>query len=167
VVLEAAVGGTDTEAELSISSRHPTLSSLRTDFVTDASSAPGFEHVQWDSSQKVKLHTLDALIETYGEPSYVKIDVEGYELEVLSGLSRPISLISVEYLPGFPHLTGEVLARLSELGDYRFNVVIGERGKFLFPEWTDLDSLNSWLSTQPPRAQSGDLFARLENKKPS
>lgn len=161
VVHEVAVGSVDAEAEMAVSSRHPTLSSLRTDFVTDAAKAPGFEHVRWDNTARVRVVTLDRLIRDHGHPSYIKIDVEGFELEVLSGLSSPVKLVSVEFLPGFPHLTVAVLERLAELGDYLFNPVVGEKAVFLWPEWRDGDSVREWLLSQSPDATSGDLFARL------
>jgi FkbM family methyltransferase len=37
------------------------------------------------SSIEVPISTLDCLIETYGRPKYIKIDVEGYELPVIRG----------------------------------------------------------------------------------
>lgn len=161
VVREVAVGGSETHADMAVSSKHPTLSSLRTDFVADAAHAPGFEHVRWDSHQRVQVVTLDSLIREHGQPSYVKVDVEGFELEVLSGLSRPVELVSVEFLPGFPHLTHAVLERLAELGDYRFNPVVGEKALFLWPDWRDESEVRAWLSSLSPGAPSGDLFARL------
>jgi FkbM family methyltransferase len=45
----------------------------------------------------VPVTTLDALINRFGAPHFVKIDVEGFEVEVLRGLSRPIPLLSFEY----------------------------------------------------------------------
>jgi FkbM family methyltransferase len=66
----------------------------------------------------VPLLTLDIAIARYGIPFYVKIDVEGYELQVLKGLAVVIPLVSMEY-----HLTQEDIAktmmcvtRLRELG---------------------------------------------------
>ena len=37
---------------------------------------------------KVKVITLDKLLELYGTPDLIKIDVEGHEYEVLEGLNR-------------------------------------------------------------------------------
>ena len=164
VFIEAAAGASEMDAEMAVSSKHPTVSSMRTEFVDDASNTKGFEKVRWDKKQLVKMVTLDGLIKTYGKPSYIKIDVEGYELQVLSGLSSPVSMISVEYLPGFPNLTQEVISRLLELGEYEFNPVVGENAKFLWSEWKNAEGLKSWLQAQPATGKASDLFARLKSE---
>ncbi|MEI4232034.1 FkbM family methyltransferase [Roseovarius sp. D22-M7] len=160
-LVEAAAGRAEAEVEMAVSSRHPTVSSLRADFVSGAAAAPGFAHVRWDATQRVRIVTLDGLIARFGVPRYVKVDVEGYEIEVLSGLSQPVPIVSVEFLPGFPHLTLAVIDRLAKLGAYRFNPVQGEGGAFLWPDWRDGEAAKAWLATMPPDATSGDLFARL------
>ena len=42
----------------------------------------------WDIELEVPVMTLDNAIDVFGIPDYVKIDVEGYEYEVLKGLTR-------------------------------------------------------------------------------
>ena len=160
-LIEAAAGRAQAEAEMAISSRHPTVSSLQSDFVSEASSKPGFQKVRWNDRQRVQVVTLDGLIAQYGTPRYIKIDVEGYESEVLAGLSHPVELLSVEYLPGFPDLTTTVLDALVQRGNYRFNPVVGETGRFAWSEWKDAEATREWLAALPPESPSGDLFARL------
>jgi FkbM family methyltransferase len=41
--------------------------------------------------------TMDTLISLYGKPDYCKIDVEGFEINVLKGLNIPLNLVSFEY----------------------------------------------------------------------
>lgn len=163
-LVEAAAGGAESLGQMAVSSRHPTVSSLKTDFVQDASVAPGFEHVRWDSVQQVHVTTLDRLIKDEGLPRYIKIDVEGYELEVLSGLSQPVDYVSVEYLPGLPDLTMSVIDRLLELGPYQFNPVRGEEGAFLWDQWREGEATKDWLRSLPATAKSGDLYARLPGR---
>lgn len=160
-LVEAAAGAKESVAEMAVSSRHPTVSSLKSGFVQSAGAAPGFEHVRWDRTQQVQVTTLDRLIREEGLPRYIKIDVEGFELEVLSGLSQPVEMISVEYLPGLPDLSRAVIDRLLELGPYRFNPVQGEAASFLWDDWRDGDATKDWLRSLPADAVSGDLYARL------
>ena len=77
---------------------------------------------------EVPVVTLDALIEELGVPSYIKIDVEGFELEVLKGLSRSVRLVSIECnLPQFTQETLDCIARLGELQrDAVFNYCTSE-----------------------------------------
>ncbi|QBF30540.1 FkbM family methyltransferase [Thalassococcus sp. S3] len=161
-LIEAALGAAQRQARMAVSSRHPTVSSLQDSFVAQAEDAPGFDHVRWDRQQTVKMTTLDRLITEFGVPQYIKIDVEGYELDVLLGLTQPVEMISVEYLPGFPDLTRAVIDRLSQLGPYRFNPMAGERTAFLWSDWRDAEETTAWLEKLPAKAPSGDLFARLE-----
>lgn len=163
-LVEAAAGGSQSTAQMAVSSRHPTVSSLKPGFVAAAGAAPGFEMVKWDSVQNVQVTTLDALIAEEGVPRYIKIDVEGFELDVLSGLSRPVAIISVEYLPGLPDLAHAVIDRLLELGPYRFNPVRGEEGDFLWDEWSDAEAVKRWLASLSADDKSGDLYAMLPDQ---
>lgn len=165
-LIRKALGPAETVARMSVSSLHPTVSSLSPDFAAEAVQAPGFDHVRWDRSQQVEVTTLDRLIADHGMPRFIKIDVEGYEEDVLSGLSRPVPMLSVEYLPGLPERSLRVVERIERLGDYRFNPVVGESGRFLWPEWRDARAVDHWLRGLPRDALSGDLYARSEAAKP-
>lgn len=160
LLVEAALGRAESRAQMAVSRRHPTVSSLRDSLPDEARAMPGFEHVRWDSRAEVHVTTLDAMIAAHGLPRYIKIDVEGYEAEVLSGLSQPVDLVSFEYLPGLPQASAAVLARLAELGTYEFNVVRGENAGFDWPDWRDLAQLRAWLARQAPDSGSGDIYAR-------
>ena len=161
-LIEAAAGQQETTATMAVSSLHPTVSSLQPDFAATAGATPGFARVKWDRQQSVRVTTLDVLIARYGLPAYVKIDVEGFELDVLTGLSQPVPLVSVEYLPDLPDQTVRVIERLQSLGPYRFNPVRGETGRFLWPDWRKATDTIAWLRSLPPGAKSGDLYARLQ-----
>jgi FkbM family methyltransferase len=98
-ILPVAVGAKPGRARMALSSATPTVSSMSPDWVGSVTSDRSFARVRWDRSVDVEVTTLDELVARYGEPTFCKIDVEGFELEVLEGLSRPLRALSFEYLP--------------------------------------------------------------------
>jgi FkbM family methyltransferase len=71
------------------------------------------EKIEFSTEVNISLTTLDQLISQYGSPYFIKIDVEGYELTVLKGLSKKIPFISFECL--LPDCKTELLACLDHL----------------------------------------------------
>ena len=88
-------------------------------------------------SREINTLTLQDLISTYGEPAFVKIDVEGHELHVIRGLQKPVACLSFEVnLPQFRtegKLCIDELLRVSEHGTFNYAVDC-ERGLEL-EEW--------------------------------
>ena len=123
--------------------------------------APGFAGVRWDAEESVEVTTLDALIAAYGLPRFIKIDVEGFEAEVLAGLARPVPWVAFEYLPAAPEATAACIARLSALGPYEFNLVPGEARSFALETWRDAAAIAPALAEAARGGRSGDLYARL------
>jgi FkbM family methyltransferase len=80
--------------------------------------------VEYADRRTVETTTLAALMDSHGEPRYIKIDVEGHEALVLRGLPRAVPFVSFEaILPEFMPETAEcigILGRLSPGG--RFNL---------------------------------------------
>ena len=96
VVVEAALGAELGEAELLVASYH-TLSSLSSEWVEAVQRSGRFAEFGWPDRLTVPMTTLDALVAEFGVPVFCKVDVEGYELEVLQGLSSPIPVLSYEF----------------------------------------------------------------------
>ena len=146
-----------------MSEANPTVSTLAHEWRTTIGARnPGFQNVRWESRRRVAVTTLDALIAEHGTPRFCKIDVEGFEAEVLAGLSRPIEGVSVEFVAGALEVAERCVTRLAALGDYRFNAIEGERRQFRWPEWRTADATLGWLAQGADGLPSGDLYARLD-----
>jgi FkbM family methyltransferase len=161
-VLEAALGAAPGRAMLHVSRRTPTVSTLSASWIRQVRHSRGFARVVWRNGHEVGVSTLDALIARYGRPRFCKLDVEGFEAEVLDGLSEPIPALSLEYLPAAIEVALAAVARLAGLGAYRFNLTEGEQTRWRWPQWRDADATLAWLASLRPGARSGDVWGRLE-----
>lgn len=112
------------------------------------------EFPDW-TERSIECVTLDQLVAQYGLPNFCKIDVEGYEVSVLTGLTRPIPTLSFEAAPGFEQNTEQCLSILSRIGDYTFNFAVGDDFKWIFPSWVNQKEVAQSISAP------GDIYARL------
>jgi FkbM family methyltransferase len=168
IVRAEAVGGAAGTARLAISRRTPSVSTLAETWRRKLPEAnPGFGRVRWEDAVEVPVITLDALIEIHGLPRFCKIDVEGYEAEVLAGLSYPIPGVSVEFVSGGLEVAVACIHRLGQLGTYEFNAIAGEGREFVFDGWVRSEGIADWLGEGAGGALSGDVYARLRLAHPS
>ncbi len=159
--LPLALGAAPGRMSLTSSRVNPTVASLSTSWRAQVSQAgAGFDRVDWDESVSVEVTTLDALIARFGEPAFCKIDVEGFEAEVLAGLSRPLAALSLEFVQGALDRTLACVDRLQSLAPYRYQVVAGEDRRFTLDGWVDARSIRRWLVAGADGLASGDLYAR-------
>ena len=159
-LVEAALGATDGAATLHSDPRNPTVASLSPEWIAAVGREASFGGVHWAEASTVALTTLDALIAAHGRPALCKIDVEGFEAEVLAGLSQPLPLVSFEYIPAAIATARECVARLAILGDYEFNWFPGESHRWASAVWLDAAAMNARLTDLAAGRASGDIFAR-------
>lgn len=157
-----AVGAAAGRAVLNIAPRHPTVSSLSTRWIEQVADVVDFRHVRWCERIEVEVTTLDALIARFGVPAFCKIDVEGLEAKILAGLSQPIELVAFEYNPATLDIAQACIDRLTTLGDYRFNRVIGESHRFVRAHWIAADAMRAELTGLRNTRAPGDVYARLD-----
>ena len=161
-LVRAAVGPAPGRARLAVSSANPTVSTLADDWrarIGDVNA--GFRSVDWDDAVEVEVTTLDRLVETHGRPAFVKIDVEGFEAEVLAGLSVALPALSVEFVAGSLDVTLTCVDRLAALGRYEYRAVAGESRIPIREGWMDEPAIRRWLDEGAEGHASGDLYARL------
>lgn len=160
-LLQAAAGAAPGRLPLAVSRRHPTVSTLSRPWIDAVSRTEGFAAVRWDETVDVEVVTLDALIAAHGRPAFVKIDVEGYEPDILAGLSTAVPVVAFEYLPATRDLAFACLDRLAALGPYRFNRTEGEIHRFLHADWQSAEAMRATLAALSADAPSGDVYASL------
>lgn len=158
-VIGAAAGRQAGQACLLASPRTPTVATLSPDFVARAGASTGFEHVRWQQGPQVELTTLDALIAAHGRPDFVKIDVEGYELEVLQGLSQAVPALSFEFVPAVLDVALACLDLLETRATHRYAVSLGETSRLLQAEGVDATTMRRWLLDHAAEGRSGDVYA--------
>ena len=160
-IVQAAVGATAGKASLSISDRTPTVTTVAAGWRDARAGEPDFGAVRWNRRIDVEMTTLDRLIERWGVPAFVKIDVEGAEPAVLIGLTQALPALSFEYVPAALAEVRACVDRLGELGTYLFNWSAGESFRLESPSWVSGDELLASLDTPKGRGRSGDVYARL------
>jgi FkbM family methyltransferase len=116
-------------------------------------------NVQWTREEMIELTTLDLLIEKFGLPAFCKIDVEGFEQQVLSGLSKTIPALSFEFNIEFVDQAQSCVEKLKSLNYRRFNYSAGESMRLQVENWTDADSLLRSLRSASDPLFWGDVYA--------
>lgn len=160
-LVQAAVGAEPGRATLHVSSRSPTVTTLSLDWMQEVQRDRRFTSIRWDQTAEVEVVTLDALVARHGVPDFCKIDVEGFELEVLRGLTRPLPALSFEYIPVAKGRALACLARLTELGDYELRASRVETTRWAQDAWLAPAQMHAWLAALPLEERSGDVYARL------
>jgi FkbM family methyltransferase len=162
VAIEAvAVGREVGTTSLMINIDNPTVSTVSQAFVEAARDAPAWQAQRWSRSVAVPLTTLDTLIGKYGEPAFIKIDVEGFEHEALQGLTRAVAALSFEFTTIQRAVGLACIKRCIALGYARFNAALGESQMLVYDGWVSGDEIAGWLAGLPQTANSGDIYAAL------
>ena len=104
------------------------VSTASTKFMENSRFTKGSKNVEansikWAEPIKVQSITVDAMIERYGMPDLIKIDVEGYELNVLSGLTQKANDICFEWHEEEKDNLYKILEHLQSLGYEQFGVI--------------------------------------------
>ena len=159
-ILDCGVSDRPGRAQLSISERTPTVTSLSADWRKAREGDDDFAAVRWNRTLSIEVTTLDALIAQYGAPAFIKLDVEGSEHAALAGLSHAVPALAFEYLPRALDRVEACVDRLRALGPYVYNWSPGESYRFASDRWLEGPELLASLRGADAQRRSGDVYAR-------
>jgi FkbM family methyltransferase len=121
-----------------------TISTFSEDWINNSRFTGSYN---WDKLVEVKTTTIDKIIDEYGVPDFIKIDVEGYELEVIKGLTKLLdsTTFSFEWVEEQYEKMKEIYEHLNNIGYMNFSFTYGDDCTFgdgLWKSWEDLDIHN-------------------------
>ncbi len=160
-VVEAGAGARQGTGEMFICEDAGVLSTFSSDWVDRSRFARKYH---WFKRQNVRMTTVDDLISCFGVPSLCKIDVEGFEVNVLAGLSQPIRFIVFEFVGELLDQTRCCIERIATLGEYEFNLSLAEKMRLASTKWMNKEQLLLQLGALENGAW-GDIVCRMLRKK--
>ncbi len=137
------------------------VSSFSTDWIESVQQSGRFADRTWRKKRTVEITTLDHIITTYGTPAFIKIDVEGFELNVLNGLSIPVPVVSFEYaVPEQVEQTVMCIRHIQEVfGQIICNYSKGESMEWANKDWMAGDQMINYIQSGSLKG-FGDIYVK-------
>jgi FkbM family methyltransferase len=160
-LIHAGLDESEGEREMYVCDTTRGASSMSRDLVgVQVSKAP---NLQYTRVIKVAVTTMDRLIAQYGLPDFCKIDVEGFEYNVLKGLSQALPLLSFEYQPDRIQPAVDCIDYLEQFGEYQYNYSPEESMVLALAKWLDGVGMRHVVRDviAPEGGSYGDIYARL------
>lgn len=161
-LVKAALGEAIGAGSILTSSASPTIgtASMSGEWTEAVKKSGRFGGNKWDQGEFALILTLGDCIAESGIPAFIKIDVEGYELEVLRGLPMAVPALSFEFTPETTIRAHKCIFRCNDLGMTEFNLSLMQ--EYELGEWTDAPGIlprlyNHRFST----TTYGDIYARM------
>ncbi len=162
-IVSMGLGEKEEIKDFYVSSSH-TISSFSIDWMESVKKGR-FKNYTWNKPIKVPVTTLDKLICIYGKPKFIKIDVEGFELEVLKGLTHAVEMISFEYtVPEQIERSVDCIIQIEKHNpQIECNYSIGESMDLVLEKWESVPDFKKHLFSQEFIATSfGDIYVRTK-----
>ncbi len=160
-VVQKAVGGSAGLVELYVNEAD-VLSTTSKEWMEETKKSNRFGDLgnKFSEVLEVEKVTLDDLVREYGVPEFVKIDVEGLELEIIQSISNAkINSLSFEFaIPESLKDTLDAIDHLDGVGYKYFNLSIGESMEFITIKHFSTDEMKRLLDALPAMSW-GDIYA--------
>jgi FkbM family methyltransferase len=128
-----------------------TISSFSESWIKKVSESKRYGNHEWKEAGEMQMTTLEKVIEQQGKPNFIKIDVEGFEVEVLKGLKTKIPTISVEYtVPEETDKALECLELVFSLSNnhVQCNYSVGESMAWQLDKWLSYEEMKSHMESK-------------------
>jgi len=163
-ILNVALGRKSGVDEMYVCSNINVLSTMSKKWI-EHSRFSSNNKVKWDDKIKVSVTTLDELIERFGVPKFCKIDVEGFEIEVLLGLTKRMKYLSFEFMDEFLDDALEIFLMLEKIGNIKSNYSLREdfdSRSFCLRGWRSSFDVMKELKSLKDKKIWGDIYIMFE-----
>jgi FkbM family methyltransferase len=148
VVVDCLVSDVDDSVVPFYESTTNTISTAATSWITESR----FSNThQWRSPVSKKTITINKMISLYGMPDLIKIDVEGYELQAVRGLTRKASKLCFEWAEEAKTTIEQTCGHLESLGYTSFGYILGDEYLREPAVWMSRVELLQTMDLQPER----------------
>lgn len=130
-----------------------TMSRRWADHLRESRESFPFAHggLEFSQSKSVETTTVEHMVSLYGDPFFIKIDVEGHELSVIRSMGRAVPFLSFEVNVSTFRQEGiecvQALNRLEPRG--RFNYTPDCCSGLVLREWLEAEEFSSVLESCP------------------
>lgn len=135
-----------------------TLSTINRDWL-DSENSRFYKQFKYNII-KCKTITIDKLIDIYGIPELIKIDVEGGELECLLSLTKKVNNICFEWASETNHVTFKCLDYLENLGYTEFSIQYQDNYTYRPEVYKDIDIVKECLNKTTPKNEWGMIWVK-------
>lgn len=109
------------------------------------------KQVEFNQHYQVPLTTIELLYAEFGNPYFIKIDVEGFELEVIKGMKKLPNFLTFE--ANLPEFTKETIQCLGALYNLNKNILFNYsfKEKLVLAEWINFTEMVNYIETTKER----------------
>lgn len=134
-----------------------TVSTINKDWLTSTNSR--FNNKMYKEIT-CKTITIDNLIDMYGLPDLIKIDVEGGEYECIKSLTQKVNTLCFEWASEVNDITFKCLDHLLKLGFTKFSMQLEDSYTYRPVDFVDVSEIISFLKQTVPGKDWGMIWCK-------
>lgn len=154
IINKAVSSISDVEIDFYISNAN-TISTASTEWITNSRFTNKYT---WNNVVKKTTISIDKLLEEYPNPEIIKIDVEGYEFEVIKGLTKKQKKICFEWAEEQETNIRNTCDYLEKLGYEKFGFIHGDEYLVEPTSWTNKETCLKEMSMIPERKEKWGML---------